>query len=204
MAQEITPETPVNIHLLQTNSNANIGVRFVEPESQFAMDETLAERTSNMMAANEYRSMHPKKDEEFDENAPFHLLQTNSNLNLGVRFVEQESQFAMYPALAERTSALIAANEYRSMHPNKDEEISEDAPFHLVQTGFVGDEGIDNRFAGQLAQALENNEVRTQNFSQVDSTDDFGHLYDDLPNEMVQTGFVTEKAQNAPEPDLPQ
>jgi len=57
MTQEITNETPVNIHLLQTNSN--IGVRFIEPESQYAMDPNLAEQTSNLLAANEYRQMHP-------------------------------------------------------------------------------------------------------------------------------------------------
>jgi hypothetical protein len=59
MSQEITADTPVNIRLLQTNSNANIGVRFIEQESQFAMDPSLAERTNNLMDANEYRQMHP-------------------------------------------------------------------------------------------------------------------------------------------------
>lgn len=90
------------------------------------------------------------------------------------------------------------------MHPRKEEqEINEDAPFHLVQTGYIVDEGIDNNMGGIFAQALENNEVRTQDFSQVDATDDFGHLYDDAPS-MVQTSFVTESAQDAVDPNLPQ
>ena len=99
MSQEITPETPVNIHLLQTGSNANIGVRFIEPESQFAMDGSLAEKYNNVIDANEYRAMHPGKEDE--EETGYHLLQTNSNVNIGVRFIEPESQFAMDPALAE-------------------------------------------------------------------------------------------------------
>lgn len=45
MAPEITDETPINIHLLQTNANSNIGVRFIEPKSQYAMDPDLAEET---------------------------------------------------------------------------------------------------------------------------------------------------------------
>ena len=80
------------------------------------MDPTLAERTNNLMAANEYRVMHPQK-EETDDETPFHLLQTNSNVNVGVRFIEPESQYAMDPALAEQTNNLMAANEYRQMHP---------------------------------------------------------------------------------------
>ena len=40
---------------------------------------------------------------------------------------------------------------------------------------------------------MENNEAKLHNFSQIDTTDDFGHLYDESPA-MVQTGFVTESA----------
>jgi len=59
-------------------------------------------------------------------------------MNIGVRFIEPESQFAMDPTLAEQTSNLMAANEYKSMHPKQ--EYNEEAPFHLVQTGFVGND----------------------------------------------------------------
>ena len=55
-----------------------------------------------------------------------------------------------------------------------------------------------------MVQNIENNEIRTQDFSQVDSTDDFGHLYDEAPNQMVQTGFLTESAQDGVDPSLPQ
>ena len=154
------------------------------------------------MAANEYRQMHPRNEED-EEEAPFHLLQTNSNVNIGVRFIEPESQYAMDPNIAEQTSNLMAANEYRSMHPIQ--EYSEEAPFHLVQTDFAGvdDEEIDNdKFAGELAQTMEANEAKTHNFSQIDTTDDFGHLYDESPA-LVQTRFVTESAQDAIDPSLP-
>jgi hypothetical protein len=97
-------------HLLQTG--ADLGVRFVEQESQFAMDAALPENTYKMMALNEYRQMHAN-DDKVDDESQFHLLQTNSNINIGVRFIEPESQYAMDPALAEQTSNLMAANEYR-------------------------------------------------------------------------------------------
>jgi hypothetical protein len=107
MSPEITNETPVNIHLLQTN--ANIGVRFIEPESQYAMDPNLAEETSKMLAVNEYKQRHVL--DEGEEETPFHLVQTNSNINIGVRFIEPESQYAMDPALAENTINMMAVNE---------------------------------------------------------------------------------------------
>lgn len=81
------------------------------------MDPSLAEKTNRIIDANEYRAMHPQKD--VDEEAPFHLLQTNSNVNLGVRFVEKESQFAMDPSLAEKYNNILDANEYKAMHPQK-------------------------------------------------------------------------------------
>ena len=67
----------------------------------------------------------------------------------------------------------------------------------------MDDEEIDNdKFAGQLAQTMEANEAKTHNFSQIDTTDDFGHLYDESPA-LVQTRFVTESAQDAVDPSLP-
>lgn len=115
-----------SLRLLQTNSNVNLGVRFIEPESQYAMDPKLAEQTSNLMSANEYKSMHPNQD--FEEDAPFHLVQTDFSV--------------MEPSLADQTSI-----------------------DHLVQTGFVGEDQIDDKFAGQLAQKMESNEAKLWNFS---------------------------------------
>ena len=158
------------------------------------MDPELAESTSKMMAVNEYKEMHAN-DIKKDDESQFHLLQTDSNINLGVRFIEKESQFAMDPTLAENTSNLMAANEYRQMHPVMQ---ADDAN---VQTEFVGDEEIDNSLGGHLAQVIETNDSRTQDFSQIDTTDDIGHLYD---AEHVQTAFVSESAQDAVDPSLPQ
>lgn len=193
-ANDIKKDDESTFHLLQTDSNINMGVRFIEPESQFAMDPELAESTSKMMAVNEYKEMHAN-DIKKDDESQFHLLQTDSNINLGVRFIEKESQFAMDPTLAENTSNLMAANEYRQMHPVMQ---ADDAN---VQTEFVGDEEIDNSLGGHLAQVIETNDSRTQDFSQIDTTDDIGHLYD---AEHVQTAFVSESAQDAVDPSLPQ
>jgi len=42
------------------------------------------------MAQNEYREMHAN-DIKKDDESTFHLLQTDSNINMGVRFIEPES-----------------------------------------------------------------------------------------------------------------
>ena len=44
--------------------------------------------------------------------------------------------------------------------------------------------------------------ANTHNFSQIDTTDDFGHLYDESPS-LIQTNYISEEAQDAVDSSLP-